>query len=281
MRIRGFGLGLTALLVAGALVATTGCATRAPAEERPPAAEVSELESTVMTPDVVRFSAKVVVHNRMHSAMDFDRVDYTVDLFDAELFTESFADLPRTRGGGRMTITLPFQIAVSDIVERVVDVLAEESMRVTFSGQVYPAADSGFGPLAFRRSVSIPIPRMPEVSYSHTEGVPLTDTFRIAIDVRNRNTYPLTITEVESYIEINERSYPLLQTSEASRIEAGETGRIVLGMELTQGQRLSMLVNTLGSDTPAFAMGGSITARTQYGWIYIPIRIEDRTTRRN
>lgn len=279
MKARCVRIVLTGVLVAGVLVAIAGCATREPAPERPPVAEVSELESTVMTPEVVRFTAKVVVHNRLHSALDFDRVDYAVDLFDSELFTDSFAELPRTQSGRRMTITLPFQIAVTDIVERAVDVLAEESMRVAFSGHVYPAAQSGIGAIPFRRTVSIPIPRMPEVSFRRTEGVPFRDTFRIVIDVRNRNSYALTITEIESSIEINERSYPLLKTSESTRIEAGETGTVTLEMEQTRGERLSMLLNTLQSEHPSFTIGGSITARTEYGWIYLPVRIEDRASR--
>ena len=54
-------------------------------------------------------------------------------------------------GGGRQTVTFPFQIAVADIAAQAVDLLAEGSMRVSFRGHVYPASSSGFAPIPFAR----------------------------------------------------------------------------------------------------------------------------------
>jgi len=122
------------IAVGGLLLGVLGCATRKPDVEQPPTASVDQLASTVMTPEVVRFEAKVLIRNRMRSSMDFERVDYAVDLYDTELFASSFDGMKRTSGGGRQTVTFPFQIAVADIAAQAVDLLAEGSMRVSFRG---------------------------------------------------------------------------------------------------------------------------------------------------
>jgi len=265
---------LNGLAGIGLLLGALGCATRGPEVEQPPTAVVDQLASTVMTPEVVRFQAKVVIRNRMRSSMDFERVDYAVDLYDTELFTSSFDGLKVTKGGGIQTVTLPFQIAMSDIAAQAVDLLAEGSMRVSFRGRVYPEAASGFAPIPFARTVTIPIPRIPEVSFAGTEGVPLSDSFRVILGVRNLNSFDLSVESVESYLEINERQYPLLYTLQSTHIGAGLTGTVTLHLEHTPGRSLSMVLNALQSTNPSFSVGGSITARTPYGWIYIPVRIE-------
>jgi hypothetical protein len=258
----------------GLVLGILGCASRAPDVEAPPTAYVEQLASTVMTPEVVKFEAKVLIQNRMRASMDFERVDYAVDLYDTELFASSFADMKRTRGGGRQWVTFPFQIAVADIMAQAVDTLAEGSIRVTFRGRVYPAPSTGFGPLPFAETVVVPIPKIPEVSFEGTEGVPLSEMFRVMLRVRNRNDFDLSVQSVDSYLEINGHRYPLLHTVQATHIGEGENGIVTLQMEQTPGKSLSMILSTLESQHPTFSVGGTIAARTQYGWIYIPVRVD-------
>ena len=108
-----------------AALAIVGCASQGPAVTEPPAVRVSRLASTVITPDLIKFEAKVVIQNRSTSALELDRLDYAVDLMDRELFKDSFADLLRSKGRGSQTVTLPFQIAMKDILAQSVPILAE------------------------------------------------------------------------------------------------------------------------------------------------------------
>jgi len=121
-----------------------GCASQGPAVSGPPEVSVSWFNSTVIRPELVKFEAKIVIENRMSAPLDFQRVDYAVDLLDTELFTDSFDGLKRTNGYRNQTVTFPFQIVMKDIVDQSVGILAEGGMRVTFRGTVYPAASSGF-----------------------------------------------------------------------------------------------------------------------------------------
>ena len=70
----------------------------------------------------MKLQAKILIHNVMSVPDDFDRVDYAVDLFDKELFKDSFNGMKRTNGDGNQTVTFPFQIAMADIAKQVVDV---------------------------------------------------------------------------------------------------------------------------------------------------------------
>ena len=252
-----------------------GCASQGPAVSGPPEVRVSWFNSTLMRPELVKFEAKIVIENHMSAPLDFQRVDYAVDLLDTELFTDTFAGLKRTAGGRNQTVTFPFQIVMKDIVDQTVGILAEGGMRVTFRGTVYPAVSSGFEPLSFQETILIPLPRIPEVSFAGADGVPLTEMFRIRLRVRNTNTFTLTVNSIESYLQINQQRYALLHTEQSVELSPGGSGIVTLQMEQTPGKTLSMALSALQNQNPKFSVGGTIECRSPYGWIIIPVLIEE------
>jgi hypothetical protein len=52
-----------------------GCSSKGPAVEKPPTVEVSQFNSTVITPQVITFQAKIIINDRSSGDLDFDRVD--------------------------------------------------------------------------------------------------------------------------------------------------------------------------------------------------------------
>jgi LEA14-like dessication related protein len=235
---------------------------------------VSEFNSTVITPQVVKFKSVIRIHNRGSQALDFERVDYAVDLYDEELFTSSFDGMKRTRGRKYQTVTFPFQISMQDIMDHSVEVLAEDSMRVTFRGTVYPDRNSGYSSVPFESTISIPLPRIPQVGFAGTEGVPFSDLFLVRLRVSNTNSFPLSIQRVESYLEINDVRYQLLQTNQTTDLQPDTWETITLEMENTPGKTLSMVLNTLQSPEPELNIGGTIECLSSYGWIIMPFDLE-------
>jgi hypothetical protein len=257
-----------------AMILTT-CASQAPVVMRPPSVEVTQLKSTLITPQIVKFEAKIVIQNNSNATMGYEGVDYAVDLFENELFTESFNRLNRTRSGQSNTVTFPFQIAMQDILDQAVDLLAEGSLKVTFRGEVFPDRSLGFAAVPFEDTISIPIPEIPEVTLLGTEGVPFSEVFRLRFNVKNTNVFAISIDTVDSFIEINKKKYELLHSIEAKDIEPEESEVLELQMENTPGKTLSMVLNILGSgDKTKFNVGGEIICNTPYGWIYIPLSTE-------
>jgi hypothetical protein len=235
-----------------------------------PGVEVTKLASEVITPKVVKFESKIVIRNRGTAALDFDRVDYAVDIFDKELFTSSFDGLNRTKGRKSQTVTFPWQIAMSDILDDGILLLAEEGLRVRFRGTVYPDAGFGLSPVAFERTLTIPIPELPLVLFSGADGVPLTDGFTVRLRVENGNDFPLTVNRIDSNLLINDVKYRLLHTTEAEEIPADGSGTVTLQMENSTGKTLSMVLNTVTSQDPEFQVEGVIECRSPIGWIVIP-----------
>jgi hypothetical protein len=233
----------------------------------PPEVSVSRLASTVITPDLVKFEAKVVIRNRSTSTLELDRLDYAVDLMDRELFTDSFSELLRTRGRGSQTVTLPFQIAMKDILDQSIPILAEGQVRVAFRGTVYPLA---FEPAPFSDEISLPLPRIPEVGLSGVDGTPVSDLFRVRLRVRNTNSFPVTVANVETHMDINQQRYRMLHTQDSTEIQPGGTGTVLLQMENRPGRTLSMALSALSQETLKLAVGGTIECRSPYGWIVIP-----------
>jgi hypothetical protein len=254
--------------------AMAGCATERPVVSAPPTVRVSELQSLSFTPDLVKLEAKILIHNVMTIALDFERVDYAVDLFDKELFKDTFSGMKRTNADGNQTVTFPFQIAMGDIATQVADVVSEESVRVTFRGEVYPAAKTGFGAIPFTDTLVIPIPKVPIVALAGIRGVPLTDSFEVIFSIKNTNTFAFSVDTVQTSLLVNESRYSLLRTEQSTEMQPGETGIVTLRMENAEGKALGMALNLARSADRKFAVTGTIRCGTPYGWFIFPIRLE-------
>jgi len=267
----------TSLFLSGAIavaLALAGCASKGPVVSSPPTVRVSELRSLSFTPDLVKLEAKILIHNVMTVALDFDRVDYAVDLFDRELFKDTFSGMKRTNGDGNQTVTFPFQIAMGDIARQAADVVSEESVRVTFRGEVYPAARTGFDAIPFAETIAIPIPKVPIVTLAGVQGVPLTDAFEVTFNVKNTNTFPFTVDTVQTSLLIDQNRYSLLHTEQSTEMQPGETGIVTLRMENAKGKALGMALNLAQSQDRSFVVTGTIRCGTPYGWFIFPIRLE-------
>jgi LEA14-like dessication related protein len=260
-------LGMVLLLLAG-------CASRGPVAVKPPTVGVNYFNSTLITPEVVHLKAKILIQNRGKDTLDFDRVDYAVDLFGEELFNDSFDRMKKTSKRGSQTVTFPFQIAMSDILDQGIAALVEERVDITFRGIVYPDTGSGFSPLSFRKTISIPVPKIPNIIFSGAQGVPFGKQFALKLKVRNTNVFPVAVSEIDTYMEINEVKYRLLQTKEETFLDPNSWKILTLRMENTTGKTVSMILNTIQSPVPDFQLGGVIKCKSPYGWIVIPMELQ-------
>jgi LEA14-like dessication related protein len=273
---------MTKKLRAALLLPTLGlvlaaCASRGPVVPQPPDVSVSRFNSYSISPQLVKFESQIVIRNRMPLDLDFERVDYTVDLFDLELFSDTFSGLKRTKGNGSQTVTFPFQIAMEDILKMAPELLVEGSLRVTFRGVVYPAGGFGFGPLPFGETIQLPIPRIPEVALQGVQvlSLALSRQVKVSLLVRNTNSFPISIEQVDSYLQINADAYRLLHTEQSTPIPAGSARTVVLEMESSPGKSLAMVFSLLQSpDAARFSVSGSLECGSPFGWIYIPLKLE-------
>ena len=243
-------------------VLLAGCASDPPGPviPTPPSVQVTQFDSLVITPEVIKFQVKLLIRNRMRAGLDLQHVDYGVDVHDKPVFTDSFAELHPIKANGREVVTFPFQIAMQDVLDRAVDVLAEEQLRVSFRGQVYPV---GFDPVPFEMTKTIPLPKIPTISLEGTRGSPADKTFTVLLRITNTNTFPLNVKSVDSYLEMNGTKYGLLRTEGSTEIQAGAAETIPLTVEQSNAKTLSMIVNIAQSGSLQFALGGDIRCQTR------------------
>jgi len=258
------------------LLVLAGCATPGPVVPQPPTVRVTQLDSLLFTPDVIKFRAKLVIDNGMNGGLNIQKIDYGADVNDKEIFTETFAQLHPMKAHGQQTVTFPFQIAMNDIENQAVRILAEGALRVSFRGEVYPAGELGFGPIPFRLTKTIPLPKIPSVSIEGTEGSPLR-TFTVFLKIKNTNEFPLNIKSMTSYLELNGVKYNLLRTQASTEIEPGGTETVPLTMEQSSAKTLSMALNIAQSSLIQFNIGGEISCQTPYGLFYIPLKLHSET----
>jgi hypothetical protein len=262
------------LLLAALGLVLAACATKGLIVPQPPSVSVTRLNSYSISPQLVKFDAQIVIRNNMPLDLDFARVDYAVDLFETQLFAETWDGLKRTKGRGTQTVTLPFQIAMEDIAHLAAMLVAEGSLRVTFRGEVYPAGDFGFAAIPFSRTIELPIPQIPVVAFQGVESLPLGNQVRISLVVRNTNSFPISIEMVDSYLEINNDQFRLLHTEQSTDIPAGSARTVVLEMENTPGKTLGIIISLMQSPTLRFTVVGSVECGSPYGRIYIPLKAE-------
>lgn len=253
-----------------------GCASQGPVVPKPPTVSVSQLRSLSFTPDLVKFQAKVLIQNNMNGDITFDRTDYAVNLFDTQLFSDTFTDMLKTRSGGTQTVTFPFQISMDDIKKQGVDVLSEEGLRVSFHGQVLCAASYGFDPIPFDATLTIPIPKLPAVTFLGAEGVPFTEMFRIRLGVTNPNDFPFSVDSIDTYLVLNDTRYVLLRINRATEIPSGGSEVVVLEMKTTPGKALGLALNLAqsGDAGPQLDLPGSVTLATPYGRVFVPVSLK-------
>lgn len=253
-----------------------GCTSQGPAVPKPPTVSVSELRSVSFTPEQIKFEAKVRIVNNLNRDITFDRTDYAADLFDNQLFSETFTDMLTTHAGKGQTVTFPFLVSMDDVEKQGVDILSEEGLRVAFHGRVVCAASYGFDPIPFEATLTIPIPKVPAVTFLGVEGVPYTETFRIRLGVANPNSFPFTVDSIDSYLVLNDTRYALLRTDKATEIPAGGSGMVVLQMRTSPGKALSMALNLAqsGNAGPDLDLTGSVTLATPYGVVYVPVSLK-------
>jgi LEA14-like dessication related protein len=262
-RQRSLVLTIVILLVAG-------CAASGPVVPTPPLVQFTQFDSLVITPEVIKFQVKLLIRNQMGAGLDLQKIDYGADVHDKPVFTESFAQLYPIKSNGQEVVTFPFQIAMKDVVDRAADVLAEQAIRVSFRGKVYPV---GFAPVPFEMTKTIPLPKMPAITVEGTRGSPADRVFTVLLRIKNTNTFPMNIKSIDSYLEMNGTRYGLLRTQGATEIQPGSAETVPLTMEQSNGKTLSMVINAAQAGSFQFAVGGDISCQTPYGLVFIPLRL--------
>jgi LEA14-like dessication related protein len=270
MSIRHRSLALTLLVLL-----LVGCATQGSSVPTPPSVRFTQFDSLVFTPEVIKFQVRLLIRNRMRAGLDLQKIDYGVNLHDKPLFTDSFAELYPIKGDGQEVVTFPFQIAMKDIAKQAVDVLAEEALRVSFQGQVYPV---GFDPVPFESTRTIPLPKIPSVAVEGTRGSPAERIFTVLLRITNPNTFALNLKSIDSYLEINGTKYGLLRTQGTTEIQPNSAETVSLSMEQSTAKTLSMVLNMAQSGSFRFAVGGDLRCQTPYGLIFIPLKLNAERT---
>ena len=236
----------------------------------PPCVEVRSFDSTLITPQAIQFVGKVVIANRMNGPLKIQKVDYSADLHDRELLSTSFTELHSMNARGTQTVTLPIQVPMHDIGNQVEDVLAEESVRVTLRGTVYPV---GFEPIPFTATEVVPLPKVPKVALDGARGNPLDGEMTVFLRVENPNCFPLTFQSIESFLGLNGKRYDLLESERFTHVPPGASGRLTLTMRKTRGKGLSMLVNIAKNQSADFTVGGLIQCQTPHGLFHVPVSV--------
>jgi hypothetical protein len=268
---------LPAVIAAAAALALAGCASepQGPMISVPPTVSVTSFKSVSFSPALVKYQSAIRIHNNADADLDLQKISWGVDLFDTELFTDGTRGLKRTRAGGDLVVPFNFQVSTRDIANQGIDLFAEETLRVTVRGEVYAADRYGLDPVPFTQTVTVPLPRIPDVAYLGSDGDPLTDAWRLHFSVTNRSSFPISLDSVKTFVELNGKKYSLVHTRGAAPLTPGVATPVDLQMETSPGKALSMALNIITNRDLRFTLSGQVTCSTEYGAILIPLDLDE------
>lgn len=258
-----------------AAVLVIGCASERAIVTTPPTVVVGTLTSVSFWPNRIEFDARVQVRNNDSEELQLRKVEFAVDLFDQELFTDTISRLRHTGPRQTLSIPFPFHIAMNDVMAQAPEMLDKGTLRVALRGRVFPAARYGMEPIPFSKTLEIPMPSMPEIAFVGMEGEPSGQAFRVTFRLTNTSPFPFTLSAVKTFLVINDKKYPLLHTLGPVEVAAGQGQNVTLQMETTPGKTLAMTLNLAENPHPTFNVTGTATCSTPYGWMYVPIDLED------
>ena len=90
----------------------------------------------------------------------------------------------------------------------------------------------------------------------------------------NPNLFPISVQQIDSFLEINGDSFRLLHSEGSTEIPSGSARSVVLEIHNTPGKTLGIVFSMLQSPTRQYAGSGSIEFGSPYGRIYFPLRVE-------
>lgn len=256
-----------------AAIALTGCAHNIHDLSKPvrPGIRFLSFNSVSIQPTGVRFIAKMEIKNNMPVSIPLDRVDYRFELNQKTLATGTFDKFSTLKGRGRKVVSFPFHIAFEDIAAHALASEKKPGYHVNFNGNLYLGKGLPFAAIPFRIAKIIPVPKLPEVRMSGTEGSPLEGKFVVNLDIKNANRFPIWIKSVNTKMEMNRKNYELFQSGAVPRLEPGETQTLSMEMTNPVGKGIGILANVLISGKMDFKVGGDLKFGTPFGDIYLPL----------
>ena len=254
-------------LLAGLAGVLAGCASQ-PTVTIPPSVSVSEFKTLSFSPQRIEFDARVLIQNSMPGDLEVQKVDWAVDLNDHELRKDSLTGVRNTNANGSQTLYFSFHVLMKDAV-------AQEPVKVTFRGAVFPAPRYGMGPLQFTKSLEITIPKPPDVVYTGLEGELFSEAFRLNLQLTNTNDFPVTLMTVTTFLVINDKNYTLLNTAGSFDMDAEEARLVALQMLNPPGKDLVKSLNLAKNPYPPFYIMGTVTFKTPNGLVYVPLSLAE------
>lgn len=260
------------ILMTVGLMLVSSCAHQGSLIPRPPSVKFIQFDSLQITPAVVKFKTKLKLINHMPVPLLPADINYAVDLNGTELFRDTFQGAQKIGSRGHQIVTVPFQIKLADLIESVTEIAEEQTVRITFRGEVKLGNTLGLGSIPFSMTKTMPIPRFPSVRILRTQGVPLVDRhFKVVLGVKNNNAFAINIQSIKTYVELNGKKYDLISSSSLTNIDGQTETPVELVMTSSVMKGLGMAFNIISNQQADFNIGGHLDLHTPYGNIYLPV----------
>lgn len=247
-----------------------GCATQ-PAGTKIPLVESTTLDSTLITPKIVRFNAKISIKNQMENSLPLEKVEYSVELNGKQLFNASFDGLLVTPSMGEQKVNFPFRIAYKDILNLPPNILQEGLINVKFKGNLHTNKDLRLKPVPFEINQEFPIPRIPVVTLSNKSS-PFKKNLKLVFEVDNKNFFPLDISKIDYYMEVDNKKYDLSKSNKTKNIKAKSSGELVL--KINKKDKQSKSAYSTIKKSKQYQLLGSIEYKTPYGIMQAPLELK-------
>ncbi len=237
----------------------------------PPEIALQSLQPTLITPQVLEFSARLAVTNPNPITVPLAGLEGAVEINGRRLLSTNLSGLSPLASHGVQQLSVPLRLNYPEVLAAAAALPGARELQVGFSGRLRVTETWSLPPIPFSFQVKLPLPKIPEISFSGFKLLGPEKRIGLALKVRNRNPFPLTVNALSSRLQVNGRPYTLLSLSGPVNLDSGASQEIVLRLGDSLKKTTELVKDVLLGKKISYHLSGNLDGSTPWGKIQAPI----------
>jgi LEA14-like dessication related protein len=214
----------------------------------------------------------LTVHNPNQQGISLAETDYKLSVAGKQLVAGKPAGGLRIPGGASSDVVLPAQIRFADIGDSIAAVLQQEQLPYRAEGHIGVSTPLGVVPLAFAKDGTLPVPRLPTVTFESPRIAELSlthATLDLPLTVSNPNPFPLPLGSLTGDLRIDGADVGRIASPELGRVDGRQSRTVALPVTVRFAQALAA-ARALREGRAHLALDGMLSS----GGASVPVHLE-------
>ena len=258
------------LLCAAALC---GCALlRGVADFREPSLSIKDASLADVSLAGATLNLTLTVHNPNAQGISLAQTDYKLFVAGKQLVAGNPIGGVQIAGGSSSDVVLPAQIRFADLGDSIAAVLRQERFPYRAEGHIGVSTPLGIVPLGFSKEGTLPVPRLPTVTFQspRISALSLTQAvLDVPLTFSNPNPFPLPLGSLTGEFRIEGADVGRIASPELGSVNAREARTVAVPVTVRFAEALAA-ARALREGHARLALDGSLSS----GGASVPVHVE-------